>query len=316
MRLYDERSGGRARAWAEGLAAAPRRRPRVPLWSWSLALGAIAISLVTTCAQVMDSLNKQQPITITAHRGASRLAFENSLAAIRKAIELGADFAEIDVHLTADGVPVLVHDDDLKRLAGDPRRVADLTLDLIRTLDVGSSFDRAFAGERIATLEEAINLSRGKISLNIELKPTGADREKLARAVADLIRHERFETGCFVTSLDLKSVELAHDHNQALRTGAIISVAVGDVTRLNVNVLSVRSGLVNEVLLDRARTAGREVQVWTIDDRAEMAHFIDEGVDGIITNDPATAIAIRAERLRLPAWQRLALSVRSRLVRH
>jgi glycerophosphoryl diester phosphodiesterase len=252
---------------------------------------------------------------ITAHRGASRAAPENSLSALRSAIEFGCDYAEIDVHLTADGVPVLLHDEDFLRLAGDSRRPGEMTLEQIRGIDIGSRFDRAFAGERIATLKEAIDAARGKIKLNIELKPTATDREQLARTVADLIGDSKFETDCFVTSLDGQAVEAAHSRNPRLRTGAIISAAVGDVALLEVDVLSVRTALVTDGLLEAARAAGREVHAWTIDDPDVMCGLIDRGVNGVITNDPAMALSVRASRQRLPSWQRIVLSLQTRLSR-
>ncbi len=313
VRLYNERSGGRTGAWADGLEADPARSARVPRWAWALGLIALGLALVLTMAHVLDGARTIRPVSITAHRGALREAPENTLAALRKAIDRGVDYAEIDVHLTADGVPVLVHDEDFQRLAGDPRRPGELTLDQIRRLDVGSRFDRAFAGERVATLAEAIDAVRGRIKLNIELKPTKSDREGLARAVADLIRTREFEADCFVTSLDRQAVEAAHRHNPRLRTGAIVSAAVGDIARLDVAVLSVRTGLVTDALLDDAHAAGREVHAWTIDDPAVMARLIDRGVDGIITNEPARALSVRSERQDLPAWQRLVLNLQGRL---
>ena len=92
-----------------------------------------------------------------------------------------------------------------------------------------------------------------------------------------------------MTSLDRQAVEIAYRENGRLRTGAIVSAAIGDVTRLEVDVLSVRTGLITDLLLYRAHTAGREVHAWTVDDPGEMGRLFDRGVDGIITNDPATA---------------------------
>ena len=154
---------------------------------------------------------------------------------------------------------------------------------------------------------------RGKIKLNIELKPTRTDRDLLARAVAKLIGDERFENECFVTSLDRQAVEAAYRQNPKLHTGAIVSAAVGDVTRLDVDVLSIRTGLFTDALLEKAHAAGREVHAWTVDDLAVMGRLIDRGVDGIITNDPAAVLGVRSEREQLPVWQRLALSLQSRL---
>src|SRR5262249_39012972 len=109
-------------------------------------------------------------VRVTAHRGHARAAPENTLSAIRKAIESGADYAEVGVQQTADGVVVLLHDRDLKRVAGVSRRLDEMSYDEVRKLDVGSWFDPAFAGERVPTLVEVIHLTRGRIRLNIELK--------------------------------------------------------------------------------------------------------------------------------------------------
>src|SRR5262249_58199917 len=94
----------------------------------------------------------------------------------RKAIESGADYAEVDVQQTADGVVVLLHDRDLKRVAGVSRRLDELSYDEVRKLDVGSWFDPVFAGERGPTLEEVIDLFPRRIKLNIQLKVFGPGR--------------------------------------------------------------------------------------------------------------------------------------------
>src|SRR4029077_5001105 len=101
-------------------------------------------------------LDVEKRIVVIAHRGYSRAAPENTLSAFRKAIEVGADVAELDVQETADGVVVVNHDRDLMRVAGDPRRIADITFAEARKLDLGSRIGPECAGERIPTLAEAI----------------------------------------------------------------------------------------------------------------------------------------------------------------
>jgi glycerophosphoryl diester phosphodiesterase len=315
VRFYDERSGGRARAWAEAAEGAPTRRLRAPTWAWGLGLLALLAGLTVLGARLWSDMRVERGVSVTAHRGSSRDAPENTLAAIRKAIDQGADYAEIDIHLTADGVPVVVHDEDLQRIAGVPRRPGQLTLAELRRIDVGSKFGPAFAGETIPTLAAAIDEARGRIRLNIELKPTdrGRARDELASAVADLIRSRDFEAECFVTSLDHEAVAAARRRNPRLRTGAIVSAAVGDLGRLPVDVLSVRTGLITDRLLGRVHAAGKEVHAWTIDDPEAMGELIDRGVDGLITNDPVAALSVRRERQGLPAWERVILGFRRRL---
>jgi glycerophosphoryl diester phosphodiesterase len=315
VQFYDDRSDGRARAWAESAEDAPARRLRVPVWAWGLGSLALLSGLTVLDARLWNDIRVERGVSVTAHRGSLRDAPENTLAAIRASIDQGADYAEIDIHLTADGVPVLVHDEDLQRLAGVGRRPGQLTLAELQQIDVGSKFGPAFAGETIPTLAEAIATARGRIRLNIELKPTdrGRERDELAAAVADLVRSRDFEADCFVTSLDHEAVATAKRRNPRLRTGAIVSAAVGDVGRLPVDVLGVRTGLITDRLLGRAHAAGKEVHAWTIDDPEVMGELIDRGVDGLITNDPGAALSVRRERQGLPAWQRVVLGFRRRL---
>jgi glycerophosphoryl diester phosphodiesterase len=315
VRLYDQRSGGRAHAWAEAAEDAPAQRLRWSAWAWGLGLFAVMTGMMVLSARLWHEVRVEHTVSVTAHRGSSRDAPENTLAAIRKAIEQGADYAEIDVHLTADGVPVLLHDEDLQRLAGVARRPGELTLAELQRIDVGSRFGPAFAGETIPTLATVIDVARGRIRLNIELKPTdrGRARDALAAAVADLIQSRDFEAECFVTSLDQGAVAAAHRRNPRLRTGAIVSAAAGDVSRLDVDVLSVRIGLINDRLLGRVHATGKEVHAWTVDDPKAMGTLIDGGVDGLVTNDPVTALAVRRGRQGLPAWERVVLGLRRRL---
>src|SRR5262249_14591649 len=162
----------------------------------------------------------------------------------------------------ADGVVVLLHDRDLMRVAGDSRRLGDLAYDEVQRLDVGRWFDPSFAGERVPTLAEVIDLSRGRINLNIELKLFGPD-QGLARAVADLVGEKEFESNCLVTSFDLSALAEAKQRNSRLRTGLIVAHAIGDVSRVEIDVLSVRADHLSDQLLREAHRRGREVHVWT-----------------------------------------------------
>src|SRR5262249_51765494 len=147
IHFYDDRRGGRARAWAEAAENAPAQRLRLPGWAWGVGVLAVMAGLTTLGARLWGDVRVERAVSVTAHRGSSREAPETTLAAIRKAIEQGADFAEIDIHLTADEVPILLHDEDLRRLAGIARRPGELTLAEIQRIDVGSRFSPAFAGE-------------------------------------------------------------------------------------------------------------------------------------------------------------------------
>jgi glycerophosphoryl diester phosphodiesterase len=284
----------------------PRNR-RLALLSLLLFLLA-PVALWTSLSRYLTDC---RPVQVTAHRGHARAAPENTLSAMRKAIESGAEYAEMDVQLTADGRVVLLHDRDLKRVAGVSRRLDELPYEEVRQLDVGSWFDPAFSGERVPTLAEVINLCRGKIRLNIELKFFGPDR-RLTQKVADIVRQQNFESDCLVTSLNYDALLEAKRHNARLRTGLTVAHALGDVSRLEVDALSVRADFLSDEVLRAAHSQGREVHVWTVNDAREMTRLMKRGVDNIITSDPDLAIRVRSGWASLTGPERLVLA--SRLV--
>lgn len=317
LRLYAER-GGIIQFVSESEADEPGRVPsplhdnaqKPRLVRVGMILGASFLGFIAVVA--FGSIAKTdagQRVEITAHRGDARRHPENTLSAIRGAIEAGADYAEIDVHETADGAIVLLHDDDLMRMAGDPRKVWDLTLAEIQQVDVGRRFSPAHVGEHVPTLEEAIHLARGKIKLNIELKFRGKNRE-LAGAVARLIRRERFESECVVASLTYDGLTEAKRHNPKIRTAAVVTFAIGDMNTLTADILSVNRRFLTQRLVRQAQALGKEVYVWTINDRRSVVEMIELGVNNIITSDPGLVVSIRREREDLNEVERRLLAAR------
>jgi len=296
----------------DGWAAAAGEQGPVPPWSWRLAalwLPLLLVAPVILWADLSRYATKRPMVQVTAHRGNARAAPENTLSAMRKAIESGADYAELDVQQTADGVVVLLHDRDLKRVAGVSRRLDELSYAEVRRLDVGSWFDPSFAGERIPTLDEVINLCRGKIRLNIEMKFFGPDR-RLVREVTRIIREQEFESDCLITSLNYDALTEVKQRNPRLRTGLTVAQALGDISRLEVDALSVRADHLSNELLRAAYRRGLEVHVWTLNDARQMAQQIKRGVQNIITGDPDLAIRVRNEWAGMTGAERLVLASR------
>jgi glycerophosphoryl diester phosphodiesterase len=258
---------------------------------------------------VPSRLAARVPIVAVAHRGYARRAPENTLRAFKAAIEVGADCAELDVQETSDGVVVVLHDRDLMRMAGDPRRISDITFAEARQLDLGRKSGPEFAGERIPTLAEVIALARGKIKLQIELKYYGQDRG-LARKVAELIRREDFEGQCEVTSLDEKGLMKAKAANPRLHVVALVTYALGHPERLDVDGLSVNTGVLSDRLIRAARRRDKSLYAWTVDDPREMVRLIERGVGGMVTNAPDVVIRIRREREELSDVERRLLAAR------
>jgi glycerophosphoryl diester phosphodiesterase len=319
LQLYFER-GGTLDAWA---ASAPwpiaTRAMKIvesagPRFKRFLRLRvAVAVALLGFVGylgfSVPGRLVADVPIVVVAHRGCERLAPENTLSAFRKAIEIGADFAELDVQETVDGEIVVYHDRDLMRLANDPRRITDLTFAEARQIDLGRRFSPEFAGERMPTLAEVIELARGKIKLQIELKYYGKDRG-LAVKVADLIHRERFEDQCEVTSLDYDGLMAAKHHNPRINAVALVTYAIGDPGELEVEGLSVNSRVLSDRLIRAMRRRDKLLYAWTVNDPATMVRLIERGIGGLVTNAPEEAIRIRRERATLNVGQRRILAAR------
>ena len=293
--------------------AIPESEKRISSWNWRLAAWlSLPLFLLAPLAlwSALSRYVKERPmVQVTAHRGHARAAPENTLSAMRKAIESGAEYAEMDVQLTADGKVVLLHDRDLKRVAGVSRRLDELSYDEVRQLDVGSWFDPAFSGEYVPTLAEVIALCRGKIRLNIELKFFGPDR-RLVREVVDIVREHNFESDCLVTSLDYDALLEVRQRDPRLRTGIIVAHALGDINRLEVDVLSVRADFLSDQMLRSAHGDGKKVHVWTVNEARQMFGLMKRGVDNIITSDPDLAVQVRNDWASLSGPERLVLASR------
>jgi glycerophosphoryl diester phosphodiesterase len=259
--------------------------------------GSLAVLAAMVTISLTEQLDLSRTVKITAHRGASKAAPENTIAALRRAVRAGADYAEIDVQRTSDGVVVLLHDTDLRRVAGSNANIWDLTLDQVRQLDVGSWFSPEFAGERIPTLSEAIAAVGGEMRLNIELKVNGHDKG-LAAGVAQVLAEADCDKDCVVSSLDYNVIREIAEHSPDLRRGLIVTASLGDISRLKVDFLAVNAGRVTRDLIDRARNAGMEVHVWTVNDPDRMLTMIHMGVDNILTSKPdalSELLSVRAE---------------------
>lgn len=226
---------------------------------------------------------------ITAHRGSSKKAPENTMAAIEAAIEELADYVELDVQMTADGVVVLGHDANLRRVAGINRAISSLTWEELQGIDAGAWFSREFAGERLPMLVEVLEACRGRISLNIEIKNVGKD-SVLPETVVRLILESGMEEQCVVTSTSLNYLKQVKALAPQLRTGYIISAAYGNFySNEVVDFISIRSSFVNRELVEKAHAEGKAIHAWTVNSKSEMERLRLLGVDNLITDYPVLA---------------------------
>jgi glycerophosphoryl diester phosphodiesterase len=274
-----------------------------------LATLALAAFAVGAGGFLTARLDLQDDAAITAHRGASLAAPENSMAAFRAALDAGATYIELDVQQTRDGQVVVVHDGDLMRMAGDPRKVGELTVAEIRTIDIGRKYDARYTGETLPTLAEVIDLVRGRAKLNIELKYNVPD-PGLAPAVVELLRRADFLDQAVITSLDYAALKQVASIEPRLRTGHIITASVGNVLRTEADFLSLNSAQASASLVRRAHRAGKDVHVWTVNQPEVMLRMIERGVDNLITDDPALVARVLGERRALSTPEILGLRLR------
>lgn len=289
----------RARPWL-----GPRR---------ALPLAAVVVlSSVAASGIMLDRLPEVRPVAVIAHRAGPPPAPENTVAALERAIAAGADYSEIDVQRTRDGVLVLVHDADFMRVSGDGRRVAEVdyadVAGLAQLPDDGSPPSE----RRVATLDEFLERARGRIGLLIELKYYGHDPE-LAPAVVAAVR-ARAGNDVALMSLSVEAVQQLATLAPELAVGYVSAAAVGDLTRLPVQFLAVARPRLTPRLLRTAGERDVEVHAWTVNRASTMAELMDRGVDGLITDDPQLAVRVREEMLGLSLPSRLLLRFRPGLL--
>ena len=226
-----------------------------------------------------------QPIMM-AHRGNSGLAPENTLAAFAKAFETKSLWTELDVHLTADGEVVVMHDDRVDRTTDGTGAIADLTLAQIKTLDAGSWFGPQFKGERVPTLAEVVDLIGDRLRINVEIK-SAADPESAAKVVS-ILRDGGVLEQSLISSFGLQAVLEVRKYwdnpTLALITGDAKDLQTVIDHRLQY--FNIEYHAVDRALLDRAHAAGVLCNVWTIDDPELWRHFAELGANIMTTNQP------------------------------
>jgi glycerophosphoryl diester phosphodiesterase len=272
---------------------------------WGVALLALVFTTVSSFF-IIEGMDVDRKVAVTAHRGSSKDAPENTLSAVHRAIEDGADFAEIDVQETADGVIVLLHDSDLMRIAGVNKKIWELTYAEIKTLDAGSWFSSEFQSERVPTLTEILKLARGEIKLNIELKFNGHEKQ-LVEKVVKIIEDNNFKSQCVISSLNFEGLKKVRALDPELKIGYIVAKLIGNMFRVDTDFLSLNSGMVTTDVVAGARKRKREVHAWTINTTDNMSYFINLGVDNIITDYPAKLVALINERDSLNDIEKLLL---------
>lgn len=233
-----------------------------------------------------------------AHRGASSLAPENTMAAFSIALECGADGLELDIHLSRDGVPVAIHDETLDRTTAGHGQVGSKTLRQLQLLDAGSWFSAEFAGESIPALEDVLKTFSGRVRLNLEIKEFRA-----GMAVLELLKRYP-DADCVVSSFDFQLLERLRAADESLPIAVLYASgnwrhAVRFASSLHAVAFHPEAGQVGRPMIAACRQAQLPVYVWTVDHPVHARSLFRTGVAGVFTNDP---LALRQIALPAGSW--------------
>lgn len=272
-------------------SAKPFRRSTAVLTACCFTVAALGLNLSYVYSVFTGKANFRlalfQNPTVMAHRGLSADAPENTLYAFSDAISVGADFIELDVQQTRDGVLVVMHDSNLKRTTGVNKDIWDVDYADIQNLDAGSWFDPAYANARIPTLEETLQFVDKRAKLNIEIKPTKHGSDTLEQDVAELITRYQYTDACYVTSFSYSSLKKVKEVNPEIRTGYLMSVAYGQFYSLKyADAFSLNKVFVTSQVVNAAHQQGKQIFAWTVNSMSEVRSLCNLHVDSIITDDP------------------------------
>lgn len=253
----------------------------------TLLCGAVALYLLYLPQddELLTVVGGVSPL-VTYHRGDCSIAPENTLPAFRSAILKGGDRIELDVQMTSDGVVVVTHDSSLKRCTGKNARIYDVTYAEVEQLDAGRWFSARFAGTRIPTFEEVLQLCQGKIDLNVEIKPNSSTPTLEAETVR-LLQEYGFEGHCVITSQNYETLHKVKELAPDIPTGYILALGVGNYYDLpDADFFSVESTFITSGMVNQIHLRGKTVSAWTIDREADARHMMELGVDDLITDAP------------------------------
>lgn len=233
------------------------------------------------------------PDEIQAHRGASAIAPENTIAAFRAAAEQGAKWVELDVALSADGTLVVIHDDSVDRTSSGKGSLGDLTGAQITGFDAGSWFDPRFADARIPTLAEAIAaLGELGLSANVEIKQHKHHRslDQLVRAVQADIGKRAPATRIMISSFDAEALKAMHalepELEMAMLWGRPPEDWADQLAAIPASTIHMHFKALSIGLLEETSKRGIKVRAWTCNDPVQLVSFWGAGLTGVITDNP------------------------------
>ncbi|MFW9911840.1 MAG: glycerophosphodiester phosphodiesterase [Candidatus Thorarchaeota archaeon] len=224
------------------------------------------------------------------HRGSPIAAPENTVRSYELAMQAGVDMIEVDVWASADGHLVCMHDPDVSATTNGVGRIEELTLERIKSLDAGE-------GQEVPLLDEVFDLIQGKIGINIDLKSIGVEEQ-----VLDLIIERGMLDSAIISSFFLLSIKLVKELNKDAQTGALFQLGMEEMVKhtLNAGANAIHPALpdVTKDLVSQAHEEGLKVNVYGVDDDADMLRILEWGVNGIITDFPDVGVDVVDKWLR------------------
>ena len=225
------------------------------------------------------------------------------MPAAERAIDIGADMVEVDVRLTKDGLPVLIHSARLEHTTTGRGLVADHTWEEIRRLDAGAWKGPEFAGERVPSLHEMLDLARGRVPLNLDFQTADAVAPSIATVREAGLTGDVVVTGCRVecfdimaeatneiaTLLNLDDLGAGSDPGEA---AALAHRSIDVASALGAAGINPEHSFVDAALVARARGVGLGVWTWVVDDEDRVVELIDMGVTAVTTNRPERMLAV------------------------
>lgn len=235
---------------------------------------------------------------IYGHRGFSGKYPENTMLSFRKAVEIGCDGIELDVHLTKDNKLVIIHDETIDRTSNGTGFVKDYTYDELCKFDFYGNFKGKYEFQRIPTLREYFDLVKDVdgFMTNIELKTGIFEYPGIEKAVIDLIREYGLEKRIILSSFNHFTIMRCREIAPEIKTGFLIEswvIGMGEYTKSHdVECVHPIFRNLTQEHFDEMKNAGREINTWTVNEYEDIKRLADMGTDGLIGNYPDRMIEL------------------------
>ncbi len=248
----------------------------------------------------MHWIEKIQSPIVYGHRGASKYAPENTIAAFELALQQGAQAFELDTMLSADGIPVVIHDRTVDRTTNSSGKVDQLSTKKLRTLNAGSTFSPKFTNEKIPLLEETFSIFKNRALINVELKNYHNPFDMLPEKVFEIVKRIDIFDQLLFSSSNPSNLNRIRHLIPGVPVALICSTgAFGYLSRsklfswISPDYIHPYFKDISESFIEKQHQMNRRVNAWTVNQSADMVELIKYGIDGIITNDPKLAQEIK-----------------------